>query len=79
MLTIKETPEVTRVERKNMGEYWMIWCYNELDADFGYDCGAQPFMNGLDKATAKSIARHKIKTTPDFCGYYAQEEPQRWV
>lgn len=62
-----------------MSEYWMIWFYNELDADFGYDCGAKPYMIGLEPAVAKSIARAKNKRTPDFIYYYAQEEPQRLV
>ncbi len=59
-------------------EYWMIWYYNELDADFGYDPGSQPYMIGLDKATAKAIARHKNRTAPDFIMYEATEEPERY-
>ena len=62
-----------------MSEYWMIWYYNELDAGFGYDPGASVYMHGLDKAVAKSIARHMNKVMPDFCIYYAEEEPQRLV
>lgn len=60
-------------------EPWMILFYNELDAEFGCDTGAKTYMIGLDPAVAKSIARHKNKTTPDFIIYFAEEEPQRWV
>lgn len=62
-----------------MTEPWMVRFVNELDADFGYDCGPSTLVCGLDKAVAKSIARHKNKTTPDFVFYFAEEEPQRWV
>ena len=62
-----------------MGEYWLVRFYNMLDADFGYDCGAQVYMFGLEPAVAKSIARHKNRTTSDFIYYYAEEEPIRWV
>lgn len=61
-----------------MTEPWYITFYNELDADFGYDCGAQTYMTGLEPAVAKSIARHLNKVTPDFISYYAQEEPRRY-
>lgn len=59
-------------------EPWMVRFYNELDAEFGYDCGTQTYMLGLEPAVAKSIARHKNKTTPDFICYFAEEEPQRF-
>lgn len=62
-----------------MSEYWMVLFYNELDADFGYECGAAVYMHGLEPAVAKAIARHKNKTTPDFITYYAEEQPQRLV
>ncbi|MBR0482415.1 MAG: hypothetical protein IJJ48_08085 [Firmicutes bacterium] len=61
-----------------MDEAWMVRFYNELDADFGYDCGAQTLMFNLTKAAAKSIARHLNKTTPDFVFYFAEPEPERW-
>ena len=61
-----------------MGEYWMVRFYNMLDADFGFDPGAGTYMHGLEPAVAKSIARHKNRTTPDFIFYYAEEEPRRF-
>ena len=61
-----------------MSEYWMVWVYNELDANFGYDPGAKTYMNGLEPAVAKSIARHMNKVSPEFISYYAEEEPQRF-
>lgn len=60
-------------------EFWLVWFYNELDADFGYDCGAQVAYHATDKATAKSIARHLNKITPDFISYWAESEPWRWT
>ena len=61
-----------------MNEAWMVGFYNELDADFGYDCGPQILEGNLTKAAAKSIARHLNKTTPDFVFYFAEPEPERW-
>ena len=62
-----------------MTEPWIVRFYNELDADFGCDPRAGTYMLGLEPAVAKSIARHKNKTTPAFIFYYAEEEPRRWV
>lgn len=62
-----------------MTEYWRVLFYNEVDAEFGYDCGAQTYMFGLDPAVAKSIARHMNKVSPKFVSYWAEEEPRRWV
>lgn len=59
--------------------YWMVIVYNELDAEFGYDCGAQVYMSGLDRATAKSIARNLNKRCPSFISYGIQEQPRRLV
>ena len=64
---------------ERISEYWMVLFYNELDAGFGHDCGAKVYMNGLEPAVAKAIARNKNKNTPDFIYYYAEEEPQRLV
>lgn len=62
-----------------VSEYWMVRFYNELDGDFGYDPGPQTYMLGLEPAVAKSIARHKNKSTPSFIFYFAEEEPRRLV
>ena len=59
---------------ERMTEPWMVRFYNESDAD----CRTQTYMLGLEPAVAKSIARHKNKTTPDFISYFAEEEPQRF-
>ena len=61
-----------------MNEAWMVVCYNELDAAFGYDPGAQVIDTNLTKAAAKAIARHKNKVTPDFVSYFAEPEPERY-
>ena len=66
------------MEEQRITEPWYITFYNELDAEFGYDCGEQTYMLGLEPAVAKSIARHLNKITPDFVSYYAQEEPTRY-
>ena len=58
-------------------EYWMVWFYNPIDAEFGFDPGATAYMNGLEPAVAKSIARHMNKVDR-VCSYWAEEEPRRW-
>ena len=59
-------------------DYWMVSCYNELDAEFGYDPGASTYAFGLEPAVAKSIAKHLNKLSPDFIHYEAHEEPRRY-
>lgn len=63
-----------------MNEAWMVRCYNELDAGFGYDCGAFLVYGNLTKAAAKSIAKHLNKKVKDldFVWYYAEPEPDRY-
>ena len=61
-----------------MNEAWMVRCYNELDDGFGYGCGAILIYGNLTKAVAKSIARYKNRTTPDFVFYTAEPEPERY-
>lgn len=71
-------PANISMEVNDMNEAWMVRCYNELDADFGYDPGVITVESNLTKAAAKSIARHYEKTTPDFVHYWAEGEPERW-
>lgn len=59
-------------------EYWTVYFYNEADASYGYDAGAQVYKNGVDKATAKWIARFMDKKTPEFVHYFAEPEPERY-
>lgn len=59
-------------------EYWTVYYYNEADAKFGYDPGAQVYMQGLDKAMAKWFARYMNKKTPAFIQYWAEPEPERY-
>lgn len=64
-----------------MNEAWMVRCYNELDAGFGYDCGPILVYGNLTKAVAKSIGRYfnkKVRNL-DFVWYCAEPEPERWV
>lgn len=61
-----------------MNEAWMVTCYNEADAAFGYDPGAIPVELNCTKAFAKSYARHMNKATPDFVTYTAESEPERY-
>lgn len=60
-----------------MTEYWMVRVYD------GYAIDEKPtvytYMLGLEKAMAKSIARHLNKTSGCMVVYYAEEEPRRWV
>ena len=44
-----------------MNEAWMVTCYNEADAAFGYDPGAVMVEGNCTKAFAKSYARHMNK------------------
>lgn len=60
-------------EETPLTEDYNVEFYNSLDADFGMDPGAGIYKSGLDKATAKSIARNKNKNTPDFISYNAVE------
>ena len=41
-----------------MDGFYIVYFYNELDADFGYDPGPGIMCRHVDKATAKSIVRH---------------------
>lgn len=61
-----------------MSEFWVIYCYNEIDSEFGYECGAQIYKHGLEPAVAKSIVRHMNKISPWFISYWAEEEPRRY-
>ena len=61
-----------------MNEAWMVRCYNEADADFGYDPGLGTIEWNCTKAFAKSYARHMNKVSPDFITYYAEPEPERY-
>lgn len=61
-----------------MSEYWIVYMYNELDAEFGYDIKPTPYKIALEPAVAKSIARHLEKTTPEFIHCWAEEEPRRY-
>ena len=49
---------------------YRVMVYNDLDALFGYDAGAQVYMDNLTKAVANSIVRHLNKATPDFVCYF---------
>lgn len=62
----------------NMNEAYMICCYNELDAEFGYDCGPMVIESNCTKAYAKCYCRHMNKITPDFITYFVQPEPDRY-
>lgn len=59
-------------------EAWMVTCYNELDAAFGYDPGPVMVHGNCTKAFAKSYARHMNKVSPDFIMYSAEPEPERY-
>lgn len=40
---------------------YRVTCYNEIDAEFGFDCGEQIVFDNVDKAQAKSYVRHMNK------------------
>ncbi len=61
-----------------MNEAWMVRCYNEADANFGYAPGPVTVEGNCTKAFAKSYARHMNKVSPDFITYYAEPEPERY-
>ena len=61
-----------------MNEAWMVRCYNEADAEFGYDPGPVTVEGNCTKAFAKSYARHLNKTAPSFVRYFAEPEPERY-
>ena len=56
-------------------EYWLVRCYNPYAIDDEPTHTVYAF--GIDKATAKAIARHKNKDSAYI--YFAEEEPMRWV
>lgn len=64
---------------EDLDEAWDVNFYNELDADFGHDPGPGKRKTGLDKATAKSIARALNKRTPNFVSYWADEDDETKV
>lgn len=50
---------------------YAVWCYNGLDAEFGFDCGPWKIYDNLDKSTARSIAKHLCKVNQfDFMLYW---------
>lgn len=51
---------------------WLVTVYNELDADFGYDCGPSVKYTDISKSVAKSIERHLNRLSPDFIWYSAE-------
>ena len=57
---------------------YMVMVYNEVDAEYGCDPGATVYMDNLTAATAKAIARHMNKASPDFVSYFVESEPMRW-
>lgn len=57
---------------------YKVMCYNELDAQFGYECGAMTIFANLTKSVAKSICRHMNKVTPRFVSYFIEQEEFRW-
>ena len=61
-------------------EPWMVRCINLADGGFGYGGGPFTVESGLDKAVAKSMARHLNKAVAglDFVFYFAEEEPRRY-
>ena len=68
----------TERRTKTMNEAWMVRCYNEADAEFGYDPGPFTVEGNCTKAFAKSYARHLNKTAPSFVSYFAEPEPERY-
>ena len=61
-----------------MNEAWMVRCYNEADAEFGYDSRPFTVLGNCTKAFAKSYARHLNKTAPSFVSYFAEPAPERY-
>lgn len=51
-----------------------IMYYNELDAQFGYDCGPMVYRENLEKSVAKSMVRHLNSCSPDFIRYWVDYE-----
>lgn len=64
---------MTAEKIENGMKSYMVTVYNALDGGFGYDCGETVYIDHLDEPTAKSIARHKNKTSPDFMSYIVRE------
>lgn len=75
-ILLNRTPHVADVD--DLDGPYLVTCYNELDAGFGYDVGPQPIYFNLPRSVAKSIARHKNKTTPYFVSYNITPEPDRY-
>lgn len=57
-----------------MENNYVVYAMNYLDEDFGVSLQPTIVYNGIDKATAKSIARAKNKTAPYFISYWAEPE-----
>lgn len=55
-------------------ESWNVCFVNDLDSAFGCNPGVGVCKRGLDKAAAKSVARHLNKEAPDFMNYFAEAE-----
>ena len=69
-------------ERDKNKEYWLVYSYNQLDADFGYDpCPSVEYM-AVDKSTAKSICRHMnkvcLKRGHYFIDWFCEPELERF-
>lgn len=67
---------MTGRKERAMMKRWTVSYYNQVDAEFGFDCGDVIYMVVEDRAVAKSIARHMNKTAPDFISYFADEETE---
>ena len=57
---------------------YCIWCYNELDADFGYDPGPQIVEDNLTQEYAEARAEELNVSSEPFIQYWAERERERY-
>lgn len=60
------------------GGSYCIWCYNELDADFGYDPGPQIVEDNLTQEYAEARAEELNASSEPFIQYWAERERERY-
>lgn len=62
-----------------MENFYVVYFYNALDGDFGFDCGTGKLYTHLDRPTARSIVKHlrkeaRRKGTDDFMDYWYEND-----
>lgn len=74
---LKKESESMMPDYTENGSYCIL-CYNELDADFGYDPGPQIVEDNLTQEYAEARAEELNASSEPFIQYWAERERERY-